>query len=272
MMKVAPKNITDKYEEVIPGVYFPVPIEEYHAEDGVGKTNICDIHEAIKIYNLRKATPIKRTTALLKGSMIHDLAFLPDIYKQTYLVGPTIGDKTKAHKQCVEDNPDRIVVTPGMSDDVYAMRDALYDNPTIKEILDSDTVLREVSMWVNDPFTGILLKIRPDIIHDGIIFDLKSTITPHAKGFRHSVFTYNYHVQSALYQDVARINGLKITNFKFLVVGSKPPYLTAIYDLTEEDVQEGRDKYREGLTQYHAYLSGKDRWDGLSHGRETVTL
>ena len=150
-MSAAPKNITDNYEEVIPGVYELVPIEKYHAEDGVGKTNICNIHEAISIYNLYKAAGVKRTNPLLKGSMIHDLAFLPDIYKQTYLVGPTIGDKTKAHKQCVEDNPDRIVVTPGMADDVYRMRDALYDNPTIKAILDSDTVLREVSMWVHDP-------------------------------------------------------------------------------------------------------------------------
>ena len=271
-MSAAPKNITDKYEEVIPGVYGLVPNEEYHASEGINKSSICDIFESIAGYNLRKASPQKQTDPMLKGSAFHDLCLLPDVYKQTYLVGPTIGSKTKAHLKCVEENPDRTILTTGMADDVHYMRDALYDNPEIRGILDSDTILREVSMWVDDPFTGLLLKTRPDIIHDGVIYDLKSTIAPHARGFLHSVYKYSYHVQSAFYQDVARINGLKISNFKFLVVGSKPPYLTAIYDLNDDLVQEGRDKYREAFTRYEAYLSGKDRWDGLSYGRETVTL
>lgn len=271
-MKAAPKSITGNYEEVIPGVYGLVPNGVYHTSEGISKTNICDIYESIAGYNLREASPQKQTDPMLKGSAFHDLCLLPDVYKQTYLVGPTIGSKTKAHEEFEAEHPDRTILTTGMADDVHYMRDALHDNPKIRKILESDTVLREVSMWVDDPITGLKLKIRPDIIYDGIIYDLKSTIAPHARGFLHSVYKYSYHVQSAYYQDVARMNGLAIENFKFLVVGSKPPYLTAIYDLNDDLVEEGRLKYREALTRYSNYLSGADAWDGLSYGRETVTL
>jgi len=268
----APKEIRSKYTEAMPGVYELVPNEEYHASDGLSKTTICQIHESIALYQMMRASPQKPTDPMIKGSAFHDLVLLPEVYKKNYLVGPTIGKATKAHKKCVFDHPHKTVITSGVSDDIYSMRDALYDNPGIKKILDSKTTLREVSIWVKDPITGLTLKIRPDLISDGVIYDLKSTIAPHSRAFLHSVYKYSYNVQSALYQDVSLMNGMKITNFVFLVVGSKPPFLTAIYDINLELLQEGRDKYREALERYSNYLLSSDKWSGLSYGRETVTL
>lgn len=271
-MSDTPKEIRSKYTEVMPGVYELVPNEEYHASDGLSKTTICQIHESIALYQMMKASPQKPTDPMIKGSAFHDLVLLPGEYKKNYLVGPTIGKATKAHKQCVFDHPHKTVITSGTSSDIYSMRDALYDNPGIKKILDSKTTLREVSIWVKDPITGLTLKVRPDLISDGVIYDLKSTIAPHKEAFFYSIKKYNYHVQSSLYQDVALMNGMKITNFVFLVVGSKPPFLTASYDINTELLQEGRDKYREALTRYSNYLLSSDKWSGLSYGRETVTL
>ena len=64
----------------------------------------------------------------------------------------------------------------------------------------------------------------------------------------------------------------EISNFKFLVVGSKPPYLTAVYDINEDLLEEGREKTAEALDRYWNYKNGTDEWSGLSYGRETVTL
>jgi hypothetical protein len=79
-------------------------------------------------------------------------------------------------------------------------------------------------------------------------------------------------MQSAFYSDVCRINGMTISDFVFLVVGSKPPYLTAVYNLNEDLVEEGRDKYKTAAMSYRNYLDSSDKWDGLPHGREIVTL
>jgi len=268
----APNNITSKYTEVMPGVYELVPNDEYHSSDGISKTNVCDIYESIAQYQMHKAYPQKPTDPMIKGSAFHDLVLLPDEYKKNYQVSSTKGKNTEAYKKCVLDHPHQTVITTGMADDIHYMRDALYDNPSIKEVLESKTILREVSCWVKDESTGLLLKIRPDIITDGIIFDLKSTIAPHSRAFLHSVYKYNYHVQSAYYQWCAYLNGMQITNFVFLVVGSKPPYLTASYDIDGDRLVEATDKYREALARYATYKTGNDKWAGLSYGRETVTL
>ena len=268
----APVNITSKYTEVMPGVYELVPNDEYHSSDGISKTNVCDIYESIAQYQMHKASPQRPTDPMIKGSAFHDLVLLPSEYKKNYFVASVKGKATKLYKQCVLDHPHQTVITTGMADDIHYMRDALYDNPAIKEVLESKTILREVSLWVVDPLTGLLLKIRPDIIVDGVIYDLKSTIAPHSRAFLHSVYKYSYHVQSAHYQDCAFYNGMKISNFKFQVVGSKPPYLTAVYDINDDLLEEGREKIAEALNRYWNYKNGTDKWTGLSYGRETVTL
>jgi exodeoxyribonuclease VIII len=278
----APAHIKNNYEEVMPGYYLGVENEKYHSTDGVGHTNLCDIKDkSIDYYNMRKNSQEKPTDPLIRGGAVHSLTLTPDEYKRLYLVGPTINRNTKKWKEFILDHPHKIVIPPRMADDIHYMRDALYDNPYIKEILDSKTILREVSSWVTDPDTGILLRFRPDIIVDGIIYDLKSTIAPHVDAFRYSTKKYNYRVQDPFYVDCARLTGLKLTQrdddgedgpFKFLVVGSTPPWLTAVYKLPSEDVEFGRDKYRSALDYYAEYLASPDGWSGLSYGRETVTL
>lgn len=272
-MTHAPKNIQDSYKEIIPGVYQYVPNEVYHSSDGISKSNIVDISKSISTYLHRKKFPLKQTDSMLKGSALHDLVLLPDVFKKNYVVCPFKKDaRTKKYKDFLEEHPDKDILTVGMSDDVHAMRDALYKNPTIKEILDSKTLLREVSIWSKDIDTGLLLKVRPDLLANGVIWDLKTTISPTPIGFLHSVWDYKYQVQSAYYQDVCRMNEMQITDFGFITIGSKPPYLTAVYNLTDELVQEGREYYKKALKTYADYLMSDDMWDGLTEGRSVVTL
>jgi len=65
---------------------------------------------------------------------------------------------------------------------------------------------------------------------------------------------------------------MKMDNFIFFAVGNKPPYLTAIYDLNEELLEEGEMFFRNSLLVYKNYLESDDKWDGLENGRELVTL
>lgn len=271
-MTDAPQEIRDNYEEVMPGVFAGVPNDVYHASEGISKTNICDINRSVAHFLLSKRHPIKQTDPMLKGSALHDICLLPEFYASHYKVSPTKGKNTKGYKDFCAKYPDNSILTPGMVYDVKEMRDSLFNNPTIKHVLQSKSTLREVSIWAIDPVTGLLLKIRPDIIHDGIIFDIKTTVSPNPGGFLHSVYDYKYHVQSAYYQYVSSLIGMSIDNFVFLVVGSKPPYLTGIYDLNTELEESGEEFFRESLKTYSNYLNSDDKWDGLVDGRELVTL
>ena len=271
-MTDAPQHIVDSYEQVMPGCFLGVPNQKYHDTEGISKTNTCDLDRSVAHYILSKQYPMKQTDPMLKGSAFHDLCLLPDFYYSHYKVCPLKGKATKGYKAMADEFPDSDVLTAGMAQDVNEMHEAVMKNPTMKEVLGSESTLREVSIWATDPDTGLLLKIRPDIIYNGVIFDLKTTIAPHPKAFIHSVWDYKYQVQSAFYQYVAGLLGMTIDNFIFLCVGSKPPYLTAIYDLNDDLVEEGDAFFRRALLRYKTYLESDDKWDGLECGRELVTL
>ena len=271
-MSDAPRVIQETYTEVLPGVYSGVPNEEYHSLDGYSHTNLVNIEKSISTYNWRKIHQ-EVTDAMIMGSAFHDLCLLPDEYKNTYLVSPVKGKNTKKYKQMVEDNPDKIILTPGVADTIHYMRDSMYKNPSMREHLEAKTNLREVSIWARCNVTGLLRKVRPDMIHNGFIIDLKSSISPTPQGFRHSIYEYKYFIQSPYYQDTVRLIGLDIKDFLFFVVGKTPPYLTGIYNINDELIEEGRARYLAALSKMECYLiRGEGAWDGLEQGREVVTL
>ena len=269
-MTHAPKIIQETYPEIIPGVYSGIPNEKYHEVDGYSHSNLVNIEKSISTYNYRKLHQ-ETTDAMIMGSAFHDLVLLPDEYKNTYIVSTVKGKNTKAYKDLVKDNPTKVVLTPGVADTIRRMRDSMMANPTMREHLESSTTLREVSIWAECPETRLIRKIRPDLIHNGLIIDLKSSISPTPGGFRHSVFEYKYHIQSAYYQDTSKLIGLDIQDFLFFVVGKTPPYLTAIYNINEELLEEGRTRYMNALKRMAEYLVTEE-WDGLEQGREVVTL
>jgi exodeoxyribonuclease VIII len=270
-MNHAPKHIRDNYTEIIPSVYEGVQNDVYHASDGLGSHSVIDIGKSIAHYNWRKKAPLE-SDSLLKGEALHDLVLLPETFKSKFVIAPTKDKKTNKYKEFVLDHPTQKVLLPNMYDDIYYMRDALYDNPTIRDILADSTNLRECSVWVKDIPTGLLLKCRPDIIVNGIIYDVKTTIAPHDRAFIHSVFEYGYHIQSAFYQYCCKLNGMTVKDFRFLAVGNKPPYLTAIYNLNADLLIEANEYIRTSLNRYAEYIMGTDKWEGLTYGRECVTL
>ena len=282
-MTDAPKNIIDNYEQVLPGVFTGVPIMGYHSEAGISKSNICEIAKSPAHYKISLEAPQKETDSLLKGSGLHDSCLLPDFYRKHYKVAPTSDKRTKKYIEFAKKYPNHSILTPKIANDIREMKESIFNNPTMKDVLNSDTTLREVSIWAKDPITGMLLKVRPDMIYSGVIFDIKTTIAPHKEAFVYSCRDWHYHVQASYYMYVASLIGMKIDNFIFLVVGNHPPYLTAHYDLpsTKEEIkpgspdislEEGERFYRSALNKYKDYLESEDDWDGLEYGRELVTL
>lgn len=272
-MSDAPSNITTKYDEILPGIFAGVPNEEYHASDGISCSDVKEIGKSIEHYEYRKSIPHKQTDAMVLGSALHDRMLLPDVYNKEYIVSPVQGKTTKTYKEFKIKHSNKIILTPSMKRQVDNMEDSINKNPTMRSILDTDTTLKEVSIWSVDPDTGLLLKCRLDILCDGYIDDIKTTsgsVSP--GGFKSNIWKYGYYIQAPFYIHVSSLVGLNIRGFIFLVVGSVPPYSTAIYEINQEDMLKGEEQYREALTRYSRYLNGEDTWTGLPNGREVVVL
>ena len=271
-MQVVPADIAAHYKMLAPNCVAGVENAIYHAEGGLSSTNLKDILVSPSTYHQREQVPIKQSDPMLGGEVVHCLSFQPHLYELLYKVSPTKGKTTKAWISCAEEWPNHTIISPGMADNAFRMRDALYANPAIHDIFEQNKEWREVSIWVQHPETKLVCKIRPDMIgDDGIIYDLKTTISPTKEAFRHSVLRWRYDLSSTFYYDMARLVGLNPPSFKFIVVGSNAPHLTAIYDLGFDFNSKGRGDYLTALRAYRNFLTG-DGWDGLSYGRETTTL
>lgn len=268
----APKYIRENYEEIIPGVFSGVPNEVYHSDEAISCSNIKDIFVSLDQYELRKKYK-KQTDSMIFGSAFHDLLLLPDAYHDTYVVSPYRTKTAKGYKAFCDENEDKVVISPQDSDTLFAMRDKLLANPGVRPVLTSEYAMKEVSIWAEDPMTGVKMKVRPDLIHSGAIYDLKTTSgTVEPRGAIQSVFKFKYHVQAAFYTAVCRLIGMTIHGFVFVFIETSPPYHTAMYTLNEDLVAEGEDIVRRSLDRYHRYVTGQDTWTGLEHGTEVVTL
>ena len=271
-MQVVPSDIAARYKKLSEYCYAEVENVVYHAESGLSSSNLKDILISPSTYNQREKNPIKQSDPMLGGEVTHCLFFQPHLYELLYKVSPTKGKTTKAWVSCAEEWPNHTIISPQMADNAFRMRDSLYANPAIREIAGQNEEWREVSIWARHPETQLVCKARPDMIGaNGIIYDLKTTISPSREAFRHSVRRYRYDLSSTYYYDVARLAGLDVHAFKFIVVGSNAPHLTAIYDLDFDFNSKGRRDYLSALRAYRNYLTG-DGWDGLPYGRETTTL
>jgi len=89
--------------------------------------------------------------------------------------------------------------------------------------------------------------IRPK---DGIIIDVKTTADSSEKAFLNSVLKYRYHVQEALYREIAERNGITINHFIFIVIEKKEPCLIRAYMLNDEFRQKGTELYTRDLETY----------------------
>ena len=145
--------------------------------------------------------------------------------------------------------------------------------PTARAIIDGcvDSVLEsfgylfgsgksEVSYWKRDTeHPSIILKGRMDYEEEESIIDLKTTVDVEPDKFSRQAKSLGYHIQDALYCDITGKN-----QFQFLAVEKTAPYLTGLFEFSEDMKRLGYLKYRQAVAdiaqclqtgQYPAYTN-----------------
>ena len=105
-----------------------------------------------------------------------------------------------------------------------------------------------------------------------IAIDLKTTDDASPKGFARSCYKYRYHVQAAFYTDGhLQASGEPLEGFFFIAVEKSEPHLVAVYYLNADDIQRGREQYRDDINKFTACLAA-DGWQGYGDGVQELTL
>jgi exodeoxyribonuclease VIII len=107
-----------------------------------------------------------------------------------------------------------------------------------------------------------------DWLAPGVIVDLKTTV--HAgQEFAHSVRKYRYHLQAAMYSRIAQLCGIDNCAFIFVAVERDFPYGVGVYELSQEDMDNGLNLYY-GLTRRLVECEDTNQWPGYTTGVETL--
>jgi hypothetical protein len=124
-----------------------------------------------------------------------------------------------------------------------------------------------VHLWT-DPITGVDCKMCADCLpatFPNLIVDYKTAKDAGERGFKTSVRRYRYDVQAAFYLDGCASR----SEFVFVVQETDAPYLIGIYALSADDIETGRQQYRDDLAVYQN-CKQNNAWPDYNENKVTV--
>ena len=249
--------------------FYMVPNDWYHKLPGISSTNIGDIIVDARAYANGEVVNDKDPNAdhFVFGTMVHEALMFPESFADMYNVFPgkvRRGKKWEEFKlECEEAG--LVAVPAQMMDDCKRIQEMVGSVDEHDALFSSPFNNYEMSAWINEPCSGLLCKIRPDILNVVTgstkvdVIDIKTAPTAeweigdganrYKKGFKYSVSSYGYYRQQAFYTDMLHAMGYIVNSFKFFVIG-KDLKGNGLYELGKEWVHEGREEYLDALMKY----------------------
>jgi len=232
--------------------------EEYHQHEAISSSAVKTVH--LKSLLHWKKSIYKESAAFDIGTAVHAFLLEPD--KDLVMCGPETR-RGKAWSEAKEeaDLEGKTLLTKDDYNTCVAMTDSVMRNELAEELLVDECGLNEVSIFSQDPDTGLQLKARPDLFipERGILLDVKTTrdASPKQGGFERQFFSLGYHVQAAFYKHVLELDGYPIEEFAFLAVEKEYPYAVQMHYLHKDVLSFGLLQVRDTLEQIKD-VEGKD--------------
>lgn len=242
------------------GMYKNMSNEDYHGhKESISRSAIMEFEKSPYNYwanYLNPARPRKDGTPQMAfGTLVHNYILEPLEYSKNYAVEPKkvllkdVGREAydSFKKECDDlEASGKILITRNEYENLEGIRERLHSNSAAVKLIEGARI--ENSFFWQDKESGLLLKSRPDILHENMIIDLKTTSDASPKAFQFDMIKYGYHIQFAMMRDaVLAIEGRRIENFINIVIETKYPYNVAIYMIDELAIDCGRDKYQKTL-------------------------
>lgn len=219
-------------------------------------------------YNAYKTGQIKReeTRALLIGTLAHFAVLEPDKLATAFAVKPEgkEGDfRTKEGKEWKEKMGETPIIDANEATMLTGIAASVAQHPAAQSLLQGSK--REVSMFTTHR-TGMKLKGRMDVFGDGFVADVKTAEAGDAQGFASAIFRYNYHVQAAMYCQLANVE-----RFVFIAVEKVAPFAVAVYELSPTALQIGYSALNNAL-ELIARCEDEGKWPAYNEQSQIIDL
>lgn len=269
-----------------PKVSWDMPFEDYRAhKDHISSTGLKTLlTESPEKFLYSWHEGKSDTDALRFGRIFHMAALEPDRFRSEYIVEPVFEGYTKQGKLSTRstdalekrdkwraENKGKTFVTLDELDQITGMLNQLMKNELVKNII--GTGKPEASLFGNDPVTGLLVKIRPDILctEELIIADVKTCVSSHPTEFSKAVAKYRYDIQLSLYKLMVQVVlGIEIKSACWIAIEKTPPYACEVIEADLDDLALSDQWVRHGLNLLKDCVE-KNQWPGYS-GQQIVRL
>lgn len=245
---------------------------EYHASEGVSKSDLDLIHISPAHYKAQKGNN-EQSTALLIGSALHKLVLEPDDFENEFVVMPECDRRTKEGKAIysamMEKSAGKSLLTVQQFYNISAIAKSVLNHPLAGKLLKGGK--SEQSYFWSDEKTGLLCKCRPDYLKGKYCIDFKTTQSAKPENFMKSAYNFRYHVQAYWYLTGLKACGLDVEEFIFVAVEKEPPYAVCVYAAGEEFLKLG-EKDAENDLEVFRHCKESGIWYGYDEEPTVHTL
>lgn len=265
-----------------PGIYTDMSAEDYHAVAALSKSRMDALHRSPAHLLAYLQEPHEDTAATILGSLTHTLAMEPELYALRFRAYDNIRRSTKEGKaNCEEAEAAHLTpITKETLAQAEAMAKALRNHPTAAGAFLADGTQFEVSVFWTETVQDVAIpcKARLDVLNRDVpglgclTADVKKTRDASIRGMSRSIMEYRYHVQAAWYRRAVYLAaGLHSDAFYLLCVEDVPPYLAAIYEISEDAQQLALHEIKTDMETLAGCIRS-DEWPGYPDGIITLDL
>lgn len=254
-----------------PGFFQDIPFADYLEDPAINNSGLKIFSQSPAKFAFWRDNEKPGTPTQVEGSALHCATLQPELFETQFGKGPVPRAGSAGRAKWDKANSTARPLTPRQWDNVQGMAKAFeHTSCTVaKKLLTDGTP--ELSIWFDDPVTGLRCKIRPDWLrNDDIIIDIKSTQAGSPQGFLREIKRWGYQYQAAFYMrglDAAyRAAGVnrQAKGFVFVCIENFSPYEVAVYMLSENILEKAQQQIDESLEKYVECLS-KKAWPGFSN-------
>lgn len=272
---------------------FTITNEEYHSSPGISRSGIVEFKNCPKKYWHKYINPDyiepTKTKALVFGNAFHTVILEPDEFNNRYIIKPeeriVIGkplrlkdvgrEAFEADKKRIEEvqllkqkqeekfeleSLGKTVLTHDEFNMISRMQHSIISHDDTRSLIWGGLVEKSI-YWIDEE-TQLICKVRPDIMHDNFIVDIKTTENASYKSFQRSMIDYNYHIQMAMIQEgIQHILKKVITDFLFICVEKDEPHCHGIYPIDDEVIEMGKIEFHHYLRQMKECFDNNN-WPG----------
>lgn len=234
-----------------PGIYSDLSNDIYHNDPAISRSGLMMFYDSPYKYWANYLNPLrpakKSTPAMEFGSAFHTAILEPHLFSDTYTimpekvllkdVGREIYDDYKEVVALVEES-NRIILSYEEGVLIGKMGKALQKHEALDLI---QGAVYEQSYFWEDKDSGLMVKARPDILHDNMIVDLKTIVSANSRYYQRTMVESWYHVQGAMIREgIRELTGKDISNVINICIEKTYPFEIGIKIISEEALEAGR--------------------------------